>query len=85
MLANLVMVTRPESEIKDFDAAAEWVGMPDYDPSPEPKRIVVSFRNEDDRAEFARRLDVLLDDTMRMSIWWPNKEKDDISSVRFDG
>ena len=30
MLASLVMVTRPKSEIEDFDAAAEWVGMPEH-------------------------------------------------------
>ena len=30
MLANLVMVTRDASEIKDLDHAKEWVGMPTF-------------------------------------------------------
>tara|TARA_R100000734_G_C3272187_1_gene67914 strand:+ start:190 stop:717 length:528 start_codon:yes stop_codon:yes gene_type:complete len=38
MLSNLLFTTRPESEIKDFDAAAEWVGMPEYEPSTLPKK-----------------------------------------------
>lgn len=51
-LANLLAVTRHDSEIADFDAAAEWVGMPDYEPEGTAWRITVTFDNEDDRGTF---------------------------------
>lgn len=36
-LANLLMVTRPASEIADLNAAAEWAGMPEFEPHPAEK------------------------------------------------
>jgi ParB-like chromosome segregation protein Spo0J len=84
MLANLVFVTRPESEIQDMDEAAAWVGMPEYEQTQEALKITVSFRNENDRAEFARILNINITEKTRSS-WWPDKEKDDVSSVKFKG
>lgn len=83
MLANLVFVTRPKSEIGDFDEAAEWVGMPEYEQGEEPLELKVRFRNEDDRGAFAARLDIALSDSLK-TVWWPAKSKDDMSSVRFE-
>jgi hypothetical protein len=56
MLANLLLVTRTEDEIPDFDAAAEWVGMPENSPTAAEDvaglRIIVHFANETDRDQF---------------------------------
>ena len=84
MLANLVFVTRPADEIRDLDEAAEWAGMPEYESVGSPLKVVVSFRSGADREDFARRLGLKLTDRTR-SVWWPPKEKDDVSSVRFEG
>jgi hypothetical protein len=85
MLANLAMVTRPASEIADLDAAAQWAGMPDYDDDKEQQiQITVHFASDADRTEFARLLG--LDATMvrtHRTLWWPNREKDDVRNVRF--
>jgi hypothetical protein len=84
MLANLAMVTRPAAEIADIDAAAEWVGMPEYDGGPGQIQVVVHFATEEDRAEFARRLEIprsVIE--KRKTIWWPEKERDDVRAVRF--
>jgi hypothetical protein len=85
MLANLVMVSRPASEIEDFDAAAQWVGMPEYDDmGPGQIQVTVHFASDVDRDEFARRLDLEPSELSRKkSIWWPDREKDDMRSVRF--
>jgi len=83
MLANLAFVTRDQSEIADFDEAAEWVGMPEYDTGPEAIRVSVSFRNEQDRLEFARVLGLRFTEKTK-STWWPPKAADDVSSVRFE-
>jgi len=86
MLANLVYVTRPASEIKDFDAAAEWAGMPAYDAggeAPEASKIVVHFRTDQDRAEFARLLGLRIT-AQSDTTWWPPMERNDLASVRFE-
>jgi len=84
MLAALVYVTRPASEIADSDEAAEWVGMPDYGGAPDDIKLVVHFRSEEDKSEFADKLGIDVTDKTK-SVWWPPKEKDDVVSVRFVG
>jgi len=86
-LAALAFVTR--TEINNQDIAAHWVGMPDYETGSESFTLIVSFRNEDDRAEFVRKIDIgrttQFSNGRRWSCWWPPKEKDDdINSVRFE-
>jgi len=84
MLANLIYITRPASEIADFDAAAEWVGMPEYTEGQNVLKVIVSFRNEEDRMEFARILELKFTDKTK-STWWPVRERDDRVSVKFEG
>ena len=85
-LANLAFVTRPRSELKDFDEAAEWVGMPEYESVPKPLRLVVSFRNEADRVAFMQLIEAPVLNKTRLgvwSIWWPPQEKRKPSQLRF--
>jgi hypothetical protein len=86
MLANLLFVTRPESEIASIDEAAHWVGMPEYDPSGRPVQIVISFRSQEDRAEFARSIGLKIKkkEAASWTTWYPWRESDDLSSVRFE-
>jgi len=83
MLANLVFVTRPQSEIADRDEAALWAGMPAYDPDEldAPVRLLLLLRSTEDRAEVARLLGLALTDKTR-STWWPPKEREDMAAVR---
>lgn len=83
MLANLVLVTRPQSEIEDFNAAAQWVGMPQYEPVKQGLKVVVSFLNEEARQDFAKRLGYNFTDSTK-SVWWPPKDDDDVASLRFE-
>lgn len=82
-LAALTMVTRPASEIADFDEAAEWLGMPDYSPGIEAKKIIVSFENDSDREDFAKKLGVGITAKTK-SLWWPVKQRNDVSSVKLE-
>lgn len=88
MLANLVMVTRPASEIADFDEAAEWVGMPEYENGQDPLRANVSFRNEADRLAFLELVQAgnvhKASGAPTLSFWWPAKANDDLASIRFE-
>jgi ParB-like nuclease family protein len=83
MLANLVLITRPASEIADFDAAAEWTGMPEYEVGGRPIQLVISFRSKEDRDAFAEKLGVRLTEKMR-GIWWPQEDRIDAASVHFE-
>lgn len=86
MLANLAMVTRPASEIKDFDAAAAWAGMPEYEEGGDDKaiRVMVTFRSEEDKMKFASILGLSFTDKTKAT-WWPAKKNEDYSSVKFLG
>jgi hypothetical protein len=83
MLSNLLFVTRPESEIKDHNEAAQWVGMPEFEKAERPNSIYVNFRNDYDKLQFGEKNNIKLDVTTR-TCWWPDKEmEDDVSSVKF--
>lgn len=81
MLAALAMVTRPMSEMRDVNAAAEWVGMPEFEMTAPPIKIVVSFRNLEDRQAFADILNLKIT-AQTNSVWYPPRERDDIASIR---
>jgi hypothetical protein len=89
MLANLLLVTRPASELADFDAAAEWVGMPEYEPTASSAyRIVVHLQSERDRDRFLKLIGVELVDARNgnaLSLHWPEQdsERRDTTSLRF--
>jgi hypothetical protein len=75
MLANLVLVTRPASEIPDFDAAAHWVGMPEcnQEDSREPLKLIFAFSDATERERFAKTLGLTISDRRTISIHWPPK------------
>lgn len=86
MLAALVMVTRPASEIRDVNAAAEWVGMPEYDAGEPQIKLVVSFRTEADRDKFVGEAKLKIDKVagLTWSTRWPFTEREDVAGVKFE-
>jgi hypothetical protein len=85
-LAAFLMVTRPASEIKSTDEAAEWVGMPEYDPGEVQFKLVVTFKNEADRKAFADKHALTIDKMERVtwSTRWPFTRREDAHSIRFE-
>lgn len=83
-LSSLLMVTRPASEIKDSNQAGEWLGMPDWDVAPAALRLIISFEDENDRQEFAKRLGYDFTPKTK-SVWYPDKGRDDSASLGFEG
>jgi ParB-like chromosome segregation protein Spo0J len=86
MLANLILVTRPKSEIADHDHAAEWVGLPEYEPSGPRVQLLLSFETEEERQKLCERLEIT--NTYRRgqmwSSWWPPRERQDLANLYFD-
>jgi hypothetical protein len=88
MLANLLFVTRPESEIADRDEAAHWVGMPEYEPGERPPQLMISFATEAEKIAFLVQIGVT---NYRgrggrvWTCWYPDRAQDDTSSLEFVG
>ena len=90
-LAALLMVTRDASEIADFDAAAEWAGMPDFDHEGTVVGLSIHFTNEEDRVKVTDMLGIdsstsaeIRRGTKVWSIHWPPRKRDDPGSVIFE-
>lgn len=86
-LATLVFVTRPESEIGTFDEAAQWVGLPDdYVGSGTNILLVLHFEKSGDRDALIEQLELTIAKRTRQtwSAWWPPRDRNDLSSLRFD-
>lgn len=83
MLANLLYITRPASEVATLDEAAEWVGMPEIGEETESaeSKVIVNFEKASDRARFFEVLEMEFAHSFK-SIWYPHRERRDIKSVR---
>ena len=81
-LANLLMVTRSANEINSKDSAAEWVGMPEYQGEANHIQIIVNFRSVEDKIALLKLLGEPPNSQDR-SIWYPHKEREDLTSVKF--
>lgn len=88
MLANLVYVTRPRSEIQTLDEAAHWVGLPDYEALERATKLVIMFDTEDDRTAFLAEIGANVISQKNGGTWslrWPLRtEPGDPSAVKFD-
>jgi len=89
VLANLVMVTRTGTEVEDFNAAAEWVGMPEYDSEAEDTfKLLIKFETLDERVAFLKeKCDIDKATEFKnntAAIWYPPKTPRDTKSVAFD-
>lgn len=86
-LAALAFTTRPAAELADQDAAAEWIGMPDYEKKPDYPSVNVRFDNQEDRAEFMQRIGATLVNKRigeAWAIWYPEREREDMIALRFE-
>jgi ParB-like chromosome segregation protein Spo0J len=98
MLANLLLVTRSAAEIKDSNQAIEWLGMPEYEQTPLPCKVMVSFDSDVERDKFLdgwwspdglKANAVQVGAVVRkrnlstISLWWPPRPRDDPHSLRF--
>ena len=85
MLANLVMVTRPQEEIKDIDEASEWVGMPEYEKDEDHFKMVVLFKTKEERDEFNEKFNLKAKNKQgTYTTWWPYRETGDRSALRYE-
>lgn len=79
MLANLIMVTRPASEVADLNEAKEYVGMPSYDEGGSEIKLIIIFDSEDDRQKIIEQCGATnLNKVARtISFRYPPRERND--------
>jgi ParB-like chromosome segregation protein Spo0J len=82
-LTNLLLVSRPNTEISTINEAAEWAGMPDFEHIANTPSLIVHFRNIKDKLEFQKNIDTKITKKTK-SVWWPFKERDDLQSLKYD-
>jgi len=87
MIANLAMVSRTQSEIADFNEAAEWLGMPEYEQGGGTVKIVIHFLTQEDRIKYVESHDIRVSKKSNLvwSMWWPERERADLTSTLIDG
>jgi ParB-like chromosome segregation protein Spo0J len=86
-LAALTYITRPESEVATRDAAAEWVGLPDYEPAPHYPQVNIKCETEKQRDEMLRLLEITTIGKKTgavWSCWWPDNGEQDLKSIKFE-
>jgi hypothetical protein len=86
MLANLLFVTRPASEIADMNEAAQWAGMPGYEEGEEIIKLIIGFRTPHDRECFVKEAKLRID-KRESKTWmtrWPFTERHDLASQKFE-
>lgn len=76
-----------EEEVKEIDEKLwkkHWTGMPEFvqEDNPPFKRLIISFRNEDDYNEFAKLVDQNLSEKTK-SIWYPKLDREANSLLRW--
>lgn len=86
MLANLVFVTRPESECATMNDAAEWAGLPEFTPEQEKPALMLRF--DDDAAREKLMADIGVKTVHRKmgaiwSCWYPDRPREDLKNVEF--
>jgi hypothetical protein len=88
MLANLVFVTRPASEIGDPDDAAQWVGLPEMGDGRDVFKLIVHFESDAERRAFIERTGIGLTHAGERYTWtarYPPREAEDRRSLRYEG
>jgi hypothetical protein len=72
--------------INEINKTDEWEGMPDFESGRDFFKLNIQFENEADREEFVRMNKIQIGKkTINVwSTWWPFKEKEDKTSVRYE-
>ena len=64
----------------------EWVGMPEFNKINDSFKIIIHFENQDDRVKFLQEHPLKMSkmESKSWSTWYPYKERDDLSSLKYD-
>tara|TARA_R110000803_G_scaffold190817_3_gene253399 strand:+ start:314 stop:916 length:603 start_codon:yes stop_codon:yes gene_type:complete len=74
------------NKVNKGDENSEWVGMPDFEPKNESINIVITFKDNETREDFVKKIDLKLSKgTGRTwSTTYPYEERRDLSSLSYE-
>ncbi len=78
--------TAAPDETEARERSKEWIGLPMFGDVRPPARAVISFETPEDRQRFFDELGIKTvhkGTRGTLSVWWPEKSKEDLSSLRF--
>lgn len=85
---QIPLVERGEDSVSAVgdNSAVEWRGLPRFVAKDKPPTLVLSFESEEDRDRLIKELGLILAKKTRStwSAWWPPRENEDLSALRFD-
>ena len=58
--------------------------MPDFEISEEAKKLIINFETYEDKKEFCKQNNFLFKEKQTESLWFPEKEQRDMTSVGFE-
>lgn len=73
-------------DVVNNPADTEWVGMPEFEPGELPFRIVINFRDDVARHQFATQQGFVFTKKQSRvwSTWWPTREREDLKSLKYE-
>jgi hypothetical protein len=79
-------IAKEMDRINDLHDEIDNVGLPEFDIIDKPFKITISFNNEQDREEFADtyKIKIMRKQITNWSTWWPEKERNDIASLKYE-
>jgi hypothetical protein len=90
--AALAALVDPRPEPVDYgevliEPILGWTGLPLFEPAPPRNaQLLLSFESDEERDEYVRAQGIIVAKTTGkiLSAWWPPREREDLSSLRFE-
>jgi hypothetical protein len=72
--------------INDLHNNIDNVGLPEFEAKDTTLKLTISFENENDRQEFVKISNIKIhkEGILNWSAWWPEKERDDLNSIKYE-
>jgi hypothetical protein len=73
-------------KIEELHDNIDNVGLPEFEAKDTTLKLSVSFESEEDREEFVKiaNLKIHKEGILNWSAWWPEKERDDLNSIKYE-
>jgi hypothetical protein len=81
-----VPIFSEKDKIDNLNEEIDSVGLPEFETKDTTIKLTISFENEKDREEFVElhKIFILKKQVLNWSTWWPEKQRQDLSSLKYE-
>lgn len=81
-----VPIFSEKDKIDNLNEEIDSVGLPEFETKDTTIKLTISFENEKDREEFVElhKIFILKKQVLNWSTWWPEKHRQDLSSLKYE-